>query len=132
MAFDLKIENGIVEVTFHGTFTSKDLERLADEAERIEAEFEVTPDRIVDLSQSEGMDLDYTVMEVFADRRRRAPLKNKVKSAIVASRPMQYGFALMFLSINDNPKIKLQIFTERSRALWWLSMPKESEGDITA
>ncbi len=129
MAFDLKIENGIVDVKFHGTFTSIDLERLADEAEKIEAEFEVTPDRIVDLSPTEAMDLEYKVMEDFAGRRRRAPLKNRVKSAIVAARPMQYGFALMFQSINDNPKIKLQIFTDREKALRWLNLLKGSDGD---
>jgi hypothetical protein len=127
MAFDLKIEDGIVDVIFHGTFSSKDLERLADEADRIEAEFDVTPHRIVDLSPSEAIDLDSTAMEVFADRRRRAPLKNKVKSAIVASRPMQYAFALMFQTINKNPKIRLRIFTDRDRALIWLKMRKGSD-----
>jgi hypothetical protein len=132
MAFELKIKNGIVEVTFHGRITAKDLEGLADETEKFEFEFEVTPDRIVDLSPSEGIDLDYRAMEVFANKRRRAPLKNSVKSAIVASGPMQYGFALVFQTINDNPKIRLQIFTEKARALLWLKIRDDSDRTVTA
>jgi hypothetical protein len=66
------------------------------------------------------LDLDFPKMEAVASRRRKAPLKNKVKSAIVAPRLDQFGFARMFATLNDNPNIEIQIFNDRDRALEWL------------
>ncbi len=129
MAFDLKVENGVVRVTFEGYLDSKDLERLDEIVSGMEAEYDVSPDRISDLSSIEGVHLDCAAMEFFADRRRHAPLKNRVKSAIVVPRPLQYGIARMFQTLNDNPNINSQIFTDRERALNWLATGKGSGAD---
>ena len=121
MAFDLKIKDGIIQATFRERLTSTDLRRLADAVGKIEEEYKVSPDRIADLSATEGVDIDYAAMEAFAERRRNAPLRNNVKSAIVTAKSIQFGFARMYQTLNENPKINLKIFTDSKSAYEWLA-----------
>jgi hypothetical protein len=129
MAFDLKIQKSIVRITFKGFVDSRDLESLDELISKIEAEREVTPDRLSDLSFIKGVKLTCTALEEFTDKRRQAILKNRVKSAIVVPRLLQYGIARMYQTLNDNPKIHSRIFTDKSRALKWLTSGKSSGTD---
>jgi hypothetical protein len=121
MAFELKIENNVIDITFQGRITFQDFEDIANESEKVEAQYSVSPDRILDFSLSDGLDLPSSALEVYADRRRKAPLKNHIKSAVVAPSPLFYGLSRMFQALNDNPQITVQIFTDKNRALEWLS-----------
>jgi hypothetical protein len=120
MAHDLQYANGLIRFSLFGTVTLADLLSAGEEARRIEAEAPVSPPRITDMSRVDDLDLDYWRMEEFAARRRIAPLKNKVRSAIVAPSQVQYGFARMFQTLNDNPLIEIRIFSEHAAAELWL------------
>ncbi|HEX2854014.1 MAG TPA: hypothetical protein VHO24_12310 [Opitutaceae bacterium] len=87
----------------------------------------VSPDRITDMSRVSGITLDFTAMEAFAAKRRNAPLKNRVKSAIVAPQPLQFGFARMYQTLNENRDIVIELFRDEASALQWLeaSVPVE-------
>lgn len=122
MAHEIKIANGIICITFTGTITSLDLDQIGDKAERLESELTPTPDRMTDLTSCESIDLDYKKMVPFASRRSEAPLKNDVKSALIASKPVHYGFAHMFSTLNTNPKITIQVFSDVKDALKWLGL----------
>ena len=56
-----------------------------------------------------------------ANIRTNAPIRNMVKSALVATDQMQFGYARMFASLNHNPNITIQIFQTREAALEWIS-----------
>jgi len=118
---DLKIENSVISITLQGRVNSEDFKRIADVGEKVEAECNVSLDRILDFSFSEGLDLPSAALELYADRQRQASLKNHIKSAIVAPDALSYGLSRMFQTLNDNPKITVQIFTDRNHALAWLS-----------
>lgn len=78
------------------------------------------------------LDLNYAKIAAVASIRRAAPLKNAVKSAIVAPQPIQYGFARMFQTLNDNPRINLQVFSDRASAMEWLVAGRPQAGALGA
>jgi hypothetical protein len=129
MAFDQTITNGVVCLTFHGILDAEDLRRGAELFARMEAEFEPSPNRMADLSSVDRMDVDFGAVEALAAVRRIAPLKNKVKSAIIAPKPVLYGFARMFQTLNDNPDITLKIFRDRDLGWAWLNEAETTAGE---
>jgi hypothetical protein len=120
MALDIKFEDGLLCLMLRGCISSDDLLNAAALTAKIEDEAEVSPHRIVDLSLVEDMNLNFAAMHQLAETRKVAPLKNPVKSAILAPHPVQYGFARMFQTINKNPQITIQVFTTRQDAIGWL------------
>ncbi|HKW30954.1 MAG TPA: hypothetical protein VJT54_16640 [Verrucomicrobiae bacterium] len=127
MALDSKIAEGIVCLTFRGYVTAEDIRDMVDLLAKIETEARVSPDRIADLSAIEGMSLNFSAIIDYSVVRRKAPLKNKVKAAIVAPHPLQYGFARMFQTLNENPDINMEIFTDKNSGLAWISAGKSSD-----
>jgi hypothetical protein len=127
VAFDSKIAQGIVHLTFRAHVTAEDIRDMVDLLAKIETEARVSPDRIADLSAIEGISLNFSAIIDYAVMRRKAPLKNKVKAAIVAPHPLQYGLARMFQTLNDNPDIDIEIFTDRNCGLAWISASQGSQ-----
>lgn len=52
----------------------------------------------------------------------QTPLKNRVKSAIVAQRPVDYGMARMFEMLIQNPQIEVRVFRDGESARQWLAV----------
>jgi len=130
VAFDSKIAQGIVYLTFHGYVTAEDIRDMVDLLAKIETEAEVSPDRMADLSAIEGISLNFSAILDYSANRRKALLRNKVKAAIVAPHPLQYGFARMFQTLNDNPDINMEIFADKDSGLAWISAGKGSADDM--
>jgi len=126
MPFEIITADEVLCITFQGLFDTDCLHEAVTQVERIEAEAAVSPDRLIDLTAVESMELTFADMKRFADIRRVAPLKNKVKSAIVAPQPVHRGFARMFQTILENPKITVNIFPDRNSACAWLKEGKSS------
>jgi len=127
VAFDSKMAQGIVCLTFRGYVMAEDIRDMVDLLTKIETEARVSPDRIVDLSAIAGISLNFSAITNYAAARRTAPLKNEVKAAIVAPHPLQYGFARMFQTLNDNPDINMEIFTDKDSGLTWISAGKGAD-----
>ena len=121
VAFDSKIAQGIVCLTFRGHVTAEDIREMVNVLTKIETEARVSPDRMADLSLIEGISLNFSAITNYAAARRNAPLKNKVKAAIVAPHPLQYGFARMFQTLNVNPDISMEIFIDQASGLAWIA-----------
>lgn len=130
VAFDSQIAQGIVYLTFRGHVTAEDIRDMTDLLTKIETKAKVSPDRIADLSAIEGVSLNFSAIVNYAAARRTAPLKNRVKAAIVAPNPLQYGFARMFQTLNVNPDISMEIFTDKDSSLAWISAGKGDVSDM--
>jgi hypothetical protein len=65
-----------------------------------------------------------------AETRRRATLRNPVKSAIIASDIVRFGFARMFQTLNDNPQIVVAIFGDDESASQWLRLAGVRPPDV--
>jgi hypothetical protein len=121
MPIHLQIHDGLIKGAFNAKVTTEDLQRLQVTLRDIEARLEVTPDRIADLTETDVSDLCSKALVLFAESRRAAVLKNKVKSAIIVPKAsVQYGLARMFMAHNQNPDIEIKIFYDYASAHDWL------------
>ena len=50
----------------------------------------------------------------------RRAINEPIRSALVASKPVQFGFARMFQMLNDNPRVQIRIFGSLEEAHQWL------------
>ena len=119
MPFEFRDEGNYYYARLSGSLDRAELNALTQEVERLE-DAGVMLDRITDLTSLERIDVGFE--EVFAVAQRRADRKVTVpiKSALVANRPVQFGFARMFQMLNDNPRIQIRIFGSLEEAQQWL------------
>jgi hypothetical protein len=121
MPIHLQLHDGLLEAACQGKLTAQDFKRLKVTLRDIEARLEVTPDRISDVTGTDVSDLDSEDLVLFAEYRRSAILKNKVKSAVIVPKgSVQYGLARMFMAHNQNPDIEIKIFYDSASAYDWL------------
>ena len=109
-----------VECKLLGLLTDEDLLALAREVEKLESEAPMTPHRITDMTEVTAVNCQFDGMERMVRLRRAANLKNPIRSAIIATQTIQYGFARMFQTLNDNPRITINLFQDETTALAWL------------
>ena len=126
MAFNVQICDGLIELDFHGKVRIDDLQQALQAVEDLESRLGVTPDRITDMSGADTSELRSGDLVALAEKRRKAKLKNKIKSAIVAPSPEHYGLARMFMGFNQNPDISIMIFRDSASAYQWLGREAES------
>ena len=119
MPFEIRDEGNYHSARLFGVLDRADLDAMTTEVERLE-DAGVLIDRITDLTSLERIDVGFE--EVFAVAQRRAERKvtAPIKSALVANRPVQFGFARMFQMLNDNPRIHIRIFGNLEEAQQWL------------
>jgi hypothetical protein len=132
MAIQFNIRDGWIEVTLQGQVTNDDFRQLLAAYHEAEACLPVTPDRISDLSQAVMTAIDAGQLREFALARQAAQLKNKVKSAIIAPGPEQYGLARMFQAFNQNPKIEICLFKDAASAYAWIGRAMPAAAAATA
>jgi hypothetical protein len=129
MPIQLELCDGLIEAACHAKVTAEHLEHIRTILRDFEARLEVTPNRISDLTGADLSDLSSEDLVVFAEYRRAATLKNKIKSAIVAAKgSSQYGLARMFMAHNSHPDIELKIFYDPASAYQWLGREAKEVG----
>lgn len=118
---------------WYGVITAGDLVRLASEAETLENALPEPLDRIADISEVSSFEIGYPELSALAERRRARKFSHSVKSAIIATSPVQVGLARMFQTLNDNPQIEIRVLRSVEEALNWFtgtsgnSMPPEAD-----
>jgi hypothetical protein len=119
MPFEIRDEGKYYYARLSGLLDRAELNAMAQEVERLE-DAGVMIDRITDLTSLDRIDVGFE--DVFAVAQRRAERKAAapIKSALVANRPVQFGFARMFQMLNDNPRIHIRIFGNLEEAQQWL------------
>jgi hypothetical protein len=120
MSFAIATEPDLIRVTFSGILTEDDLRGIATAAADIERDVSPVPHRITDMTGVTELQISYPDVQALADNRRAFAFPNPFKSAIVIRGPAQLGMARMFQTLNDNPQITIEIFSDASEALTWL------------
>lgn len=121
MSFEFRTDGPIIEIRIFGTLTNDDLQQMAVEARRIEAAENPVRHRITDTREVTELACDFRGVSAFAEDRRRCAFPNAFKSAIIAPDVAHFGFARMFQTLNDHPKISIAIFPDEEGALEWLA-----------
>ena len=117
------MKDGLLYVTFTGTITEADLDKVAVDVLEIETASPVIPHRISDLSMVTDVGIDFSSIPFTGFQRR---METKIANPIrvrhsVASRPEHVGFARMFQTVNRHPQITIRIFPDAASALAWLT-----------
>ncbi|HKP77344.1 MAG TPA: hypothetical protein VJT67_17575 [Longimicrobiaceae bacterium] len=121
MSKTLTVDAGILRIVMPTTLTARGLHDIADALTELERSAAVTPHRLVDMSGITRFEVGFEEMFDLAERRRAHPPANPIRSAWVASTPVQVGFARMFQTLNDHPLVDVQIFPDVVSALAWLT-----------
>jgi hypothetical protein len=117
--FEIRDEGGFHTARLFGVLDMKELDAITSEVERME-EAGTIADRLTDLTGLERIDVGFEEVFGLALRRSQRPIRAPVRSALVASKPVQFGFARMFQMLNDNPRIQIRIFGTLQEAQQWL------------
>jgi len=121
MPFEIQADAQTIRTIFTGKVTETEIDDLAREIARIEGEYKIGPDRLVDFSAIEKSEVTSASIEQRAKAGRERVYPNKFRSAIVAQRLVDYGCARMYQTYNDNPQIEIRVFKTRAEAEAWLA-----------
>lgn len=119
MPFEIRDEGGFYSARLFGVLDIEDLDAVAAEVERLE-DAGVMGDRLTDLTALEHINVGFEEVFGVALKRAQRQIRAPVRSALVADKPVQFGFARMFQILNDNPRIQIRIFGTRAEAEQWL------------
>jgi hypothetical protein len=120
MSFHLTVEPEFLRLEFHGTVTRDDLDQAVEAVETVERTAQTTPHRLSDFTDATLGEVATGYIVQLAERRKATTVNNPIKSAIVAMRPVNVGFARMFQMLNDHPQITIRIFQTEIEARAWL------------
>lgn len=124
MPFEFSASDGSYRIRLHGHLTNADLGRLMATVKEAEQAATTSLNRIIDTSDVEKFDIDFSHVIAFTGQRRTMPLKNPVKTAIIVHREVALGIARMFQSLNDHPLITIRVVNSLPEAQAWFA-----EGD---
>lgn len=119
MPFEISDEGNFHSARLFGVLDRADLNAVTREVERLEDEGALK-DRLTDLTSVDRIDVGFEEVFALAQRRAHRVVATPIKSALVANRPVQFGFARMFQMLNDNPRIQIRIFGSLEEARQWL------------
>src|SRR5262245_16022411 len=119
MPFEIRDEGNFHSARLFGVLDQADLDACIQEVERLE-DAGALKDRLTDLTAVERIDVGFEEVFALAQRRMNRRVPAPIRSALVASRPVQFGFARMFQMLNDNPRIQIRIFGTLEEARQWL------------
>jgi hypothetical protein len=119
MPFEILDHNAYLELRLFGVLAEGDVHQISERLKEIESSQGGAKNRITDLTGIEDDTFGFT--EVFAAAKARSELQLpvNVKSAFIARRPMHVGFARMFQTLNENPRIEVRVLETVEEALRW-------------
>lgn len=120
MPFTIANDPHLIRITFTGVFTDEDLRGLTEAMTAIEEASTPVAPRITDVTGVTQLKIAYPDVHALAQKRRATTFPNTFKSAIVVGGPVQLGMARMFQTLNDNPQITIEIFSDEAAAMAWL------------
>jgi hypothetical protein len=117
--FEIRDEGGFHSARLFGVLDRADLEAVSSEVQRLE-DAGMLKDRLTDLTALDRIDVGFEDVFGLALRRAQRTIASPIRSALVAAKPVQFGFARMFQMLNDNPRIQIRIFGNLEEAEQWL------------
>lgn len=121
MPYRLTQEPTFLRVALSGQVSLADLKGALMELEALEATQTTMQNRLVDLTGVEKSEIVGGDIFAVAERRKAKSYPNAFRTAVVAPRPAQFGFARMFQTLNNHPFITIRVVTEEAEALAWLA-----------
>lgn len=121
MAHRVSLRDGIIYLEVSGDVRAGDLDKWLADLQKVEKQCDPAPHRIADLRAATGQ-LEISGSEVWAaaKRRREEVVKNPIRSAIVGSGALQLGLARMYQTLDNNPRVRVEVFEDMEKAMDWI------------
>ena len=126
MPFEISRQDGYLLIRWFGSVEAADLEDMLRDLEQIEDEA-TPPHRVTDFTEIADLKVAHPQVGAFAAARRERRLAAPIKSALVAQKPLHFGYARMFETLNDNESIEIRVFMSMAAALEWVRQSTTSE-----
>jgi hypothetical protein len=121
MAYSMSFDGPLLVIRLHGMVTTVELDTVTDEVIELEQGGTNAPPRMTDIRDVTDSNVRYPELAKIAERARTRPLAAPVRSAIVVAKPVQLGYARMFQTLNEHPKVTVRIFEDEPAARKWLA-----------
>jgi hypothetical protein len=121
MPYSISSERGYTYINLSGHLTVPEVAAAVQKMDEIDSGADATPNRLVDITAVENLQVSFSEMSNFASLRRSVKLKNPVRTAVVARTPVQFGVARMFELLNQQPQTQVAVFTDPDLARRWLA-----------
>ena len=118
MPFEITYQRDYALIRLFGAVTGDELLEAARALQAVEAQRGAV-NRVTDLTGMEELNFGYLDVDALAQVRRSLSFQSRIRSAIVANRPIQVGYARMFQTLNDNPAIEVRIVACIDEAVAW-------------
>ena len=105
----------------HGVMTGDEFHQFAGQMSALMATRSRWPNNLIDLRAVEPSRLSFNDVLSLAKIREAVTPPNPIRTALVAGSPAMIGFARMFQSLNHNPSIAIEVFTDVAAAERWLT-----------
>jgi len=120
MSFAIVQEEGYIRIHVYGLLTSRDLVELFPADAALDAGGEKAPDRLTDLRDVTEVQIRFADVEWYAQASRSRELPNAIRAAVLVRNAVQSGMVHMFRTLNENPRLVVEIFEDEAAALAWL------------
>lgn len=124
MPYEIRVQDGLIRIRFHGVVVDSELADFGDSLLALEAGLPLLPDRIADFTDVTQMRFGFPAMLELAERRKNRTLPNRIRTAIIATDGVRFGYARMFQTLNDHPQVTIAIFRDLETALGWITSPR--------
>ncbi len=109
-----------VHVIWHGELSKEDLDTLSVEMPRIGRQLGHAPNVLHTFDETSGTSLRFEAMHSYGRDLRLVKLPNPCRIASVCTHQVGFGLARMMQLINQNPDLKMEVFSDKEAALHWL------------
>jgi hypothetical protein len=120
MAVEYDYDGILIHATFSNVLTPADLIEVMRFILDVERRLARAPNRLADLGPSTTLAIAFGDIANLALLRDTTPPANSIRTAVVFHSAVQQGYARMFQTVNDNPLVTVQLFTDTGAARAWL------------
>jgi hypothetical protein len=109
----------VLFIQCHGALTLEDLLSWVQRCERFDASRNDTAHHLIDFTAVREFEIGFAEMNIVTARRNSQNCPNPIRCAIVAQRPLAFGFARMFELLINHPRVEIRVMRSCDDALAW-------------
>jgi hypothetical protein len=120
MACSFSDRGDVLFMQCHGALTLDDLLACVQRGERLEASRNETARHLIDFTGVQQFEIGFDEMSIATARSNSQNCPNRIRCAVVAQRPLAFGFARMFELLINHPRVEIRVMRSCDDALEWL------------
>ncbi len=124
------LRNNVLIIKILDDASPDEFDQYFREMDRLEDENDICPDRIVDIRSLGTFNSDTKAYWPTIFKRNDKKLKNPIRCSILVNSKFQFGIAMIFTGLNNNPNITTEVFEDIEPLSKWLDVESKWLEDI--